>query len=109
MSDTWKYNSRMSPILNLDALDWDSWNLEHITKHDVTVGEILEALDNVVEGRESYKGRYQVIGATDRGKVLSMIIGSNPEHPTVWYVFSARPASRKERRYFADVARNVNQ
>jgi uncharacterized DUF497 family protein len=99
----------MSPILYLDALEWDSWNLEHVTKHDVTVAEILEALDNVVEGKQSYKGRFQVVGTTDRGKVLSIIIGPNPEHPTIWYVFSARPASRRERKYFAEDSRNVNR
>jgi uncharacterized DUF497 family protein len=99
----------MSPTLHLDALDWDSWNLEHITKHDVTVDEILEALDNLVEGKETYKGRYLVVGTTDRGRVLSIIIGRNPEPPTVWYVFSARPASRKELRYFEENSGNVNQ
>lgn len=98
----------MSPTLFLDALDWDHWNLDHITKHEVTVSEILEALDNIVEGNATYKGRYQVMGTTDRGRVLSIIIGRNPQHPTIWYVFSARPASRKERKHLNKDSRNVN-
>lgn len=89
----------MSPLLRLDALNWDFWNLEHIAKHDMTVGEILESLDNIVEGRKSYKERFQVFGTTDQGRLLSVIIGRDPDHPTVWYVFSARDASRKERKY----------
>ncbi len=91
----------MSPLLRLDALNWDAWNLEHISKHDVTVEEILESLDNIVEGRKSYKERFQVFGTTDEGRLLSIIIGRDPNFPTVWYVFSARVASRKERKYLS--------
>src|SRR5690606_17118470 len=100
MSDGMRYTLDMSPLLRMDALTWDNWNLEHIKKHDVTVGEILDVLDSVVDGQASYKGRYRVIGVTRQGRVLTIVVGRNPSHPTIWYVFSAHPASRKERAYF---------
>jgi uncharacterized DUF497 family protein len=106
MSDKESYTLAMSPLLRLDALKWDSWNLEHITKHNVTVGEILESLSNIVEGRKSYKERYLVFGTTDQGRLLTITIGRDPNHPTVWYVFSARDTSRKERKSLSTASGN---
>lgn len=108
MSDMQLYNSAMSPLLLLDALSWDSWNLEHIAKHDVTVAEILEALDHIVEGKATYKSRFLVVGTTEQGRVLSIVIGRDPQSPTIWYVFSARDASRKERANFRTSSGNAN-
>jgi len=60
-----------------------------------------EEADEVVAGepsaRETYKNRVQLVGPTAAGRMLSIVVGPVPDQPSVYYVFSARPASRKER------------
>lgn len=50
--------------------------------------------------RATYKGRFQLIGPTLAGRMLTVIVGPVPDQPDVYYVFSARPASRQERHYY---------
>jgi len=47
--------------------------------------------------RETYKHRQQLVGPTLTGRMLSIVVGPVPDRPDIYYVFSARPASRKER------------
>lgn len=79
-------------------LVWDEWNLDHIAKHDVLSQEVEEVVVSDHVERETYKGRLQLIGTTATGRTVSVVIGPVPGHPDVYYVFSARLASRKERR-----------
>ena len=51
--------------------------------------------------RRTYKQRLQYIGPTSDGRMLSVVVGAVPERSFVYYVFSARPASRKERGLYA--------
>ena len=46
---------------------------------------------------ETYKQRLQLVGPTVTRRMLSIVIGAVPDRPGTYYVFSARPASRKER------------
>ena len=50
--------------------------------------------------RETYKQRYQLLGPTLSGCMLSVIVGPSPNLRHVCYVFSARLASRSERRIY---------
>jgi hypothetical protein len=51
---------------------------------------------------ETYEGRLQILGQLGSGQVLSEIVGPDRmREPGAFYVFSARPASRKERQYYA--------
>jgi uncharacterized DUF497 family protein len=68
-----------------------------VTKHAVLPEEAEEVVAGESVVRESYKRRFQVIGPTLSGRMLSIVVGPVPDQPDVWYVFSARPASRKER------------
>ena len=89
----------MSQLLpRIDALDWDDWNRDHITKHAVTPDEVEEAFSSRAVYRASYKNRIAVTGATQAGRMLTVIIGESPRQAHRYYVFSARPASRSERR-----------
>jgi uncharacterized DUF497 family protein len=85
---------------HVDHLYWDAWNREHIAGHAV----LLEGAEEVVVGdplvRETYKQRLQLVGPTLAGRMLSIVVGAVPDQPGVYYVFSARPASRKERRAY---------
>lgn len=87
----------MADHLGITALFWDDWNREHIGKHHVTTEEAEEAVFSEAVVTPTYKDRFQVIGPTSSGRVLSVIVGQVPGQPGRYYVFSARPASRKER------------
>lgn len=96
------YNASMADYLGIKELVWDDWNREHIGKHDVTTEEAQAAVFSEAVVTPTYKDRFQVIGPTSSGRVLSVIVGQVPGKPGRYYVFSARPASRKERRKIPD-------
>lgn len=85
------------PTPRIDSLDWDEWNLNHITKHNVSPVEVEQVIVGDAIFRASYKNRLAVTGPTLEGRMLTVIIGESPHHRYVYYVFSARPASRAER------------
>ena len=78
-------------------LIWDDWNRDHIAKHAVLPGEAEEVIAGKPMVHETYKQRLQFVGPTLAGRMLSIVVGLVPDRPGVYYVFSARPASRKER------------
>ncbi|MBW3633567.1 MAG: BrnT family toxin [Chloroflexi bacterium] len=83
--------------LSLDQLHWDDWNRDHIAKHAVLPEEVEEVIAGLPKVSETYKQRLQLIGPTLVGRMLSIVVGAVPGRPGIYYVFSARPASRKER------------
>ncbi len=85
-------------------LHWDPWNVEHIAKHGIIREEIEEVIAGQVVFRDGYKGRPVGIGATLGGRMLAVVVGPVPEQPGVYYTFSARPASRQERRRYNEAA-----
>lgn len=89
--------------LNIEHLDWDDWNREHIAKHHVLPSEVEEMIATSVVVRETYKQRHQVLGPTLSGRILSVIVGLVPNHQHTYYVFSARSASRSERKIYDDL------
>lgn len=89
----------MTIRLHIDRLYWDDWNREHIAKHQVVPEEVEEVVASHPVVRGTYKQRFQLLGPTLSGRMLSVIVGAVPAEPGVYYVISARPASRKERHY----------
>ena len=92
--------SSMSDTFYADRLEWDDWNREHIMQHDVLPEEAEQVAKSGPVVLESYKGRLVLIGPTLTGRMLAVIVGPDLIRPDVYYVFSARPASRKERRHY---------
>jgi uncharacterized DUF497 family protein len=90
----------MSESLRIQRLDWDEWNRNHIIKHNVTVVEVEEVIAGSWYSRETYKSRTLLIGFTASQRMLAIVVGPVPDDPGAYYVFSARPASRKERRQY---------
>lgn len=88
------------PPLHIERLVWDDWNRDHLMKHAVTPEEAEEASAGEPVFHATYKGRLLVIGPTGTGRMLAVVIGPVPDQPDAYYVFSARPASRKERRSY---------
>ena len=91
----------MAFLLGIEFLAWDDWNLAHITKHEVSPEEVREVVFGTAVAFPTYKNRHKLVGPTGSGRVLSVVVGQVPGDPHTYYVFSARPASRKERREFA--------
>jgi uncharacterized DUF497 family protein len=92
---------------DIQRLVWDKWNEEHISKHGLTRPEV----DHVCYGRpikykESYKDRVLVIGRGADDRLITVVVGAVPDEPVgVFYPFSARPADRKERAFYANARR----
>jgi hypothetical protein len=85
---------------SIDCLHWDDWNRDHIAKHAVLPEEAEEVIAGWPRVNETYKQRLQLVGPTFAGRMLSIVVGAVPDRPGVYYVFSARPESRRERGMF---------
>jgi uncharacterized DUF497 family protein len=96
-------NGRLNPMAGrsyVARLYWDDWNRDHIAKHAVLPGEAEEVIAGRPMVRDTYKQRLLLIGPTLAGRILTVVAGPVPSQPGIYYVFSARPASRKERRAY---------
>jgi uncharacterized DUF497 family protein len=80
----------------LNGLVWDSFNSEHISKHDVGVLEVEEACKNWREVTETRLGRFLLVGRTNSGRWVSVVLASKGRG--VYYPVTARDSSKKERR-----------
>ena len=86
----------------VERLDWDGWNTEHIAKHGITREQVEEAIAGDTVARATRKNRVLVLGPTQAGRLLAVVLGPVPDEPGAYYTFSARPASRQERRYYRE-------
>jgi uncharacterized DUF497 family protein len=84
----------------VDRLVWDDWNRHHVARHAVLPEEAEEVVAGEPVVRATYKQRLLFIGPTLARRMLTVVMGPVPNAPGVYYVFSARPASRQERRYY---------
>lgn len=75
-------------------LIWDEWNIEHIKKHNVVKGEAEDVSKNMLAHKIGKKGRYIAIGRSG-SRLLSLVL--NRKSTGVYYVVTARDASKKER------------
>ena len=87
--------------MNIESLEWDNFNKEHIKKHDVTPQEVEEAIQGEILVLQAKKGRFFIVGTTEENRALSIVLA--PKHPQgTYYPVTARPASRKERKLFTE-------
>lgn len=85
-------------MIYVRRLIWDDWNVEHIAHHAVKLEEVEEVCHSDPVVRRTRDGRFLVIGRTDAGEFLTVIL--DPEGNGVYYPVTARPASDVERRYY---------
>jgi len=85
-------------MLHIRRLIWDPGNIAHIARHNVTVDEVEDACHGDPITLGSYAGRVIVIGPTQAERLLAVVL--DPDGEDVYYPVTARPASRKERRYY---------
>jgi uncharacterized DUF497 family protein len=88
-------------MVKVRKLKWDAWNEAHIARHGVSRDEVEEVCHNDPESDEAKEGRIMLIGATRSARMLSVVLDPEPE-PEVYYPVTARPTSRKERRYYME-------
>src|SRR4051812_34712545 len=87
--------------LIINTLIWDSWNIAHIAKHNVTPEEVEQVCFGNHIVRQSYNGRFLVIGYTEKLRPLAIILAPKPEEG-VYYPVTARTADRRERRIYQE-------
>lgn len=80
-------------MLNVLRLIWDSWNIAHIARHNVTPEEVEEVCHTDPVAQKGKKGRLLVFGPTKNGRMLVVIL--DPEEEGVYYPVTAYKASKK--------------
>ena len=88
-------------MLSVRRLIWDAWNVAHIARHGVIPEEVEEVCHDQPSTSETYKGRLRVVGLTQSGRILTVILAPTPD-VGVYYPITARPADRKERRTYRE-------
>ena len=73
----------------------------HVSKHKVTIEEILEVISKDYVYIQAKHGRWQLIGKTKKNRFLAIILGKRSGKNTYGLV-TARPASRKERSFYKE-------
>ena len=86
-------------MIEVRDLIWDEWNREHVARHGVTERDVLTACLGPHHTGGSYNGRIRLIGLDTVGSMVTVIL-SPQEEQGIYYVVTARPASRKERRVY---------
>jgi uncharacterized DUF497 family protein len=88
-------------IVIIKSLVWDEANIAHIALHEVTKDEVDEVCQNAPNLEEGYSGRIRLIGSSQSGRMLAVVLAPKEEH--IYYVVTARPASRKERKHYKEI------
>lgn len=81
--------------IKIEQLLWDEFNLNHVVKHNVTKGEIEEAIQKINAHREGYLKRIFLIGRSGK-RILSVLV--KPKENKKYYIVTARDADKKERK-----------
>lgn len=84
----------MSAVTILQLI-WDDWNISHIARHLVSVGEVEEVCQSEFVVRPSYKNRLMLIGLTESKRMLAIVIQKKDKD--LYLVVTARSADKKER------------
>jgi uncharacterized DUF497 family protein len=85
-----------------DQLIWDSFNINHFKKHNLSVQNILSALSNIVVHRKGYNNRFIILARMDT-RILAIIIAAVGKR---YYIVTARDADKKERKLVYEKEKN---
>lgn len=83
----------------IKRLVWDETNVTHIAKHGVSPEEAEEVCQSEPVVQIGKKGRLLVYGLTKLGRMVTVVLDSEPEEG-VYYPVTARPTSKKEREIY---------
>ena len=87
-------------MVNIKTLIWNVENVKHITRHKVKQSEVEEiySADSITD--ISYEKHIRVIDKTKAGRFITVILA--PKESSNYYVVTARPLSRKERKIYSE-------
>lgn len=88
--------------IRVDCLVVEGDRPAHISKHGVDIQEVLEVVGGDYVYIRAKDERWQLIGKTDRGRFLTVILGERRQKNTYGLV-TARPVSRKERSFYKEI------
>ena len=88
-------------MITVTRLIWDDWNINHSARHGVTLLDVEEVCQGDYLVRQSYHGRMMLIGPNAVGNLLAVILA--PEAEGHYYVVTARPAAKQERRIYRQI------
>lgn len=77
---------------------WDELNKGHIRKHKVRQEEVEEVCRGVLKSQPTYGQRILVFGETKKKRKLTAVLAK--KKAGIYYVVTARNASKKERGRF---------
>jgi uncharacterized DUF497 family protein len=80
----------------IKKLVWDNWNVAHIARHNVIPKEVEEVCKGKYISYESHDGRFEVIGATQQGRTLLVVVDPEPAEGE-YYVVTAYTANKQDR------------
>ena len=67
--------------MQIEVIEWDDDNVEHATRHGVSVSEIEQAIANATAGRRNKRGRsgdVRIDSVTDGGRRVVVIGAHDP-------------------------------
>lgn len=88
-------------VLVIKRLIWDEWNTAHIARHKIIPDEVEKICHSDALVEEGHTGRLLIIGLAKSNKMITAIIDLEPEDG-VYYVVTARPSSKRERKIYKD-------
>lgn len=85
--------------ITVQEILWDVRNVLHIARHAVIPDEVEESINERTLYLPSYSGRIMAIGETKQKRVLASVLQPDRAEE-IYYVVTARSASRKERKEY---------
>src|SRR5216683_7461596 len=61
-------------MIKVENLVWDEWNIAHIARHNIVPDEVEQVCQSDFEVEEADKGKLMVIGLTQAGRMLSVVL-----------------------------------
>ena len=87
-------------MTSIRRLNWDTRNEAHIARNQGTREEVEQVWHGDYVMRQAYRERLMLIGPTIAGRIIAVIL--EDEGNGSYYVITARPADRKERRIYRE-------
>lgn len=69
-------------------------------RHHISIEEAEEVCQSTFVALTGYNNRLLLVGPTVRGNLLTVVVA--PEKEGIFYIVTARPASKKERHYYRE-------
>lgn len=85
----------------IDKLVIEEGRAEHIAKHDVEIDEVMEVVSGDYVFIDGKLGRWLLIGKTQAGRLLTVVIGKRQQKDTYGLV-TARPSNKEERSFYKE-------